>query len=152
MPKEMVITKEGLEKIKEELKQLKEKDRKEVIERIKSAKELGDLSENAEYDEAKNAQAFVEGRIQELEDMVKHAKVVEGAGGRKISMGSAITVECDGEKDEYKIVGPTESDPFSGKISYDSPIGRAMMDREIGEVVAVETPGGAMKCKILAVR
>lgn len=153
MTKELLLTPEGLEKLKKELSDLKEKDRKEVINRIKTAKEFGDLSENAEYEEAKNAQAFIEGRIQELEEMVRRAKVVvHQAGEAQIGLGSKVSVQIDGDKEDYELVGATESDPIAGKISVDSPIGRSLFGHKQGETVDIAVPAGTMKAKILEVK
>lgn len=151
--KDVLLTIDGLEKLKEELKKLKEKDRKEVINRIKVAKEFGDLSENSEYDDAKNEQAFIEGRIQELETMVKHSRIVEGAKGNDaVGLGSTVEVEIEGEKEVYYIVGPTESDPISGKISSESPVGQAFIGSKKGEKVSVQTPDGSVQYKIISIK
>lgn len=151
--KDVLLTAEGLEKLKAELKQLKEKDRKEVINRIKTAKEFGDLSENSEYDDAKNEQAFIEGRIQELENMIKHAKIVANAKGKDaVGLGSTVKVEVEGDVETYYIVGPTESDPISGKISSESPVGLALMGAKKGDKVMVETPDGGVEYKIISVK
>lgn len=147
--KEVVLTPEGLEKIKQELTELKKR-RKEIIARIQTAKEFGDLSENAEYDDARNEQSFVEGRIQELDDTVKRAKVVsKKQGGGTAGLGSVVTVECEGDKEEYELVGANESDPVKGKISIESPTGKALMGASKGETVVVTTPGGKLEYKIL---
>ncbi len=151
--KELLLTPEGLEKLKGELEKLKKEDRQEVINRIRTAKEFGDLSENAEYEEAKNAQAFIEGRIQELEEMVRRAKVVvHQAGNKQVGMGSTVTVKLDGDDEHYEIVGATESDPATGKISVDSPIGRALLGHKPGDLVEITVPAGTMKAKILDVK
>lgn len=146
--REIVLTEEGLQKIKAELIGLKER-RKMVIARIQTAKEFGDLSENAEYDDARNEQSFVEGRLQELDDMVKRAKVVSkkhGAGA--IGLGSSVTVTCEGDEEVYELVGANESDPLTGKISIDSPTGKALMGASKGETVVVATPGGKLEYKV----
>ncbi len=151
--KEVILTQEGLEKLKAELKNLKEKDRKEVIGRIKTAKEFGDLSENSEYDDAKNEQAFIEGRIQELELMIKQAKIVASSKGSDIiGLGSTIEVEVEGDKETYFIVGPTESDPVSGKISSESPVGKALIGSKKGAKVTIQTPDGSVEYKVLAIK
>jgi transcription elongation factor GreA len=153
MPKDILLTEEGLEKIKTELKKLKDVDRKEVIARIKTAKEFGDLSENSEYDEAKNEQAFIEGRIQELETMLKHAKIVDGKSSKgAITLGSTVEVEIEGDKETFYVVGPTESDPLQGKISSESPVGQALMGKVKGNSVQVQTPDGTTEYKILEVK
>ncbi|WP_202080159.1 transcription elongation factor GreA [Caldalkalibacillus salinus] len=153
--KETFVTEEGLEKLQEELEYLKTEKRKEVVERIKIARDFGDLSENSEYDAAKDEQAFVEGRITQLENMIRNAKIIEADDSPQgvVSMGKTIVIQelPDGDKEEYTIVGSTESDPLSGKISNDSPMGQSLLGREIGEEVLVQTPGGEMKVKILEV-
>lgn len=150
--KEIVLTQEGLQKIKTELAELKER-RKLIIARIQTAKEFGDLSENAEYDDARNEQSFVEGRLQELNDMVKHAKIVskQHAHNGVVVLGSKVTVEVEGEQESYELVGVNESDPATGKISIESPIGKAMMGAKKGETVVVQTPGGKLEYTIIAV-
>src|SRR6185436_17842821 len=117
--KEIVITERGLEKLKSEFKDFREVQRPEVIGRIKAAKELGDLSENAEYATAKEDQSFIEGRIQELEQIIKKARVVktEPNGNKTVQTGSQVSVEVAGEKLDFELVGQTESDPANGKIS-----------------------------------
>lgn len=150
--KDVILTEEGLEKLKAELKRLKEKDRKEVINRIKTAKEFGDLSENSEYDDAKNEQAFIEGRIQELEIMIKNARIVENSKSTEcVGMGSKVDVEVEGDRETYLIVGPTESDPISGKISSESPVGQALIGSKKGDKVCVQTPDGSVEYKILSI-
>ncbi|QQG50377.1 MAG: transcription elongation factor GreA [Candidatus Berkelbacteria bacterium] len=153
MKREILITQEGLDKLQSELKELVDVRRPDVIGRIKSAKELGDLSENAEYSSAKDEQSFIEGRIQELEDVIKHAKVVaDGKGdGKTIQIGSSVTVEVEGENDKFEIVGPAESDPASGRISTDSPVGQALMGRKEKETVKVNTPDGDVAYKIVSI-
>lgn len=153
MKKDILITEEGLEKLKVELKELLEVRRPEVISRIKGAKELGDLSENAEYSAAKDEQSFIEGRIQELEEVIKHAKIAENATARNglINIGSSVKVLVDGDEDSFEVVGPTESDPTKGKISIDSPVGKALLGRKAKDTVAVETPDGKIQYKVVSV-
>lgn len=149
--KNVVLTVEGLEKIKKELADLKIR-RKAIIDRIQTAKEFGDLSENAEYDDARNEQSFVEGRIQELDEMIKQAKVVaRQAGGATVALGSKVKVEVEGEKETYELVGVNESDPLSGKVSIESPIGKALMGAKKGETVEVSAPGGKLEYKVLEI-
>lgn len=154
-----LITKEGLEKLKEELNYLKEVKRKEVAERLKEAISYGDLSENAEYEEAKNEQAFVEGRILEIEEKIKYAKIIDEKatkGGVVVQLGSKVVIQNLSSKtkaeEEFTIVGSTEADPINHKISNVSPVGKSLMDRRAGEVVKVGTPAGLMDYKILKVR
>ena len=153
MPKkDILITKEGLEKLRVELKELLHVRRPEVINRIKGAKELGDLSENAEYSAAKEEQSFVEGRIQEVEEIIKHAKIVSTTNNHNgsIGIGCTIKVLVDGEEDQFELVGPTESDPAKGKISVDSPVGKALLGHKATDSVAVETPDGKIQYKIIS--
>ena len=153
MPKkDILITEEGLENLKQELKELLNVRRPEVINRIKGAKELGDLSENAEYSAAKEEQSFVEGRIQELEEVTKRAKIAASTNGNgSIGIGSVAVVLVDGEEDKFELVGPTESDPAKSKISIDSPVGKALLGHKAKETVSVETPDGKIQYKIVSV-
>lgn len=143
---------EGLEKLKAELKELKTVRRRELAERIDAAKALGDLSENAEYHEAKDDLAFVEGRIMEIEDMLKNVSIMTGTeAGGKIGIGSAVEVEVGGKKKTYTIVGSSEADPVSGYVSNESPLGSAFLGHSVGDIVEVETPAGGTTYKILKV-
>ncbi len=151
--KTLTLTPEGLEHLKSELKELKETKRPEIIERIKRAKEFGDLSENAEYQTAKEDQSFIEGRIQELETMVKTAKVAESKHDVSvIGIGSNIVVSIDGDKINYHIVGPTEGDIEKNKVSSESPVGRSLLGHKKGEKVMVLAPGGEIEYQILEVK
>lgn len=144
-----VFTAQGLNKLKEELEYLQTTKRKEVADRIKVAKEYGDLSENAEYQEAKEEQAFVEGRVIELEHMVKTAVVAEEGGSNdSVRVGSQVTVDKDGQEFNFTIVGSTEADPINGKISLESPLGQAMLNHKIGEEFEVDLPSGKVVYKI----
>lgn len=148
--KDLYLTPEGLEKLKTELERLKTVERKDVIERLKQAKEYGDLSENAEYEEAKKAQALVEARIQELEEMIRRAKVVHRtAGAAQVDVGSRVKVTVAGKQQVYEIVGTTEADPLNGRISADSPVGKALVGRGKGESVDIHVPAGSYSAKIL---
>lgn len=151
MKKDVLMTQEGLEKLNNELSELKTVRRPEIVSRIKTAKELGDLSENAEYSSAKDEQSFIEGRIEEIEEILKHAKVVKNNNSDTVGIGSPVKVEIDGEVDDFEIVGPTESDPEKGKISVDSPVGLALLGHKKGDKVAVQTPDGAVNYKIVSV-
>jgi len=152
MQKKITLTKSGREKLALELEELKKEKRPHVIDRIKRAKDFGDLSENAEYEDARNEQSFIEGRIQEVEYMLKYAEVAEnGKKADKVSMGSRVTVMIDGEKVSYEIVGSTEANPSDGKISSESPIGAVIIDKKAGETVTAQTPGGALKIKIVSI-
>ncbi|MBI5933666.1 MAG: transcription elongation factor GreA [Chloroflexi bacterium] len=147
------LTAEGLAKIKVELEELRGPRRQELAERLRSAIQMGDLSENADYHKAKEDQAFLEGRIQELEFMVRNAVIIEKSANHDIvSIGSHVTIqEGDYPAETYHMVGPQEADPRNGRISHESPIGRALMDHRVGEVVDVDTPEGKIKFKILKI-
>jgi len=147
-----VITQEGLEKLKKELDYLKNTRRHEIAERIERAKELGDLSENAEYSESKEEQAFNEGRIMEIEGLLKKLTVVaKGGSDGKIDLGSTVTVQVNGKEKEYTIVSFNEADPENNMISNESPLGQALMGKKAGDEVNVATPNGENKYKILKV-
>lgn len=149
---EQIITQEGYNKLKEEHDYLSIVRRKEIAERIERAKELGDLSENAEYSEAKDAQALNEGRILELMNILKNVTIVnKTTDSDSVVMGSKVTVEIDGKKKEYTIVSFNEADPLSGLISNESPLGVAFIGRKKGDKVTVETPRGLMNYKIVKV-
>ncbi|HLQ96379.1 MAG TPA: transcription elongation factor GreA [Pseudogracilibacillus sp.] len=150
--KSYYMTEEGQEKVEEELHELKTVKRKEVVERIKIARDFGDLSENSEYDAAKEEQAFVETRIANLEKMIRNAVIIENdqEDANIVSLGNTVTfVELpDGDEETYTIVGSAESDPFEGKISNDSPMAQGLLGNEVGMEVVVPTPAGEMKVKI----
>ncbi|NLD50592.1 MAG: transcription elongation factor GreA [Clostridiaceae bacterium] len=154
--KEVVLTYEGLQKLEQELEFLKAVKRREIAERIKQALSFGDISENSEYDEAKNEQAHVEGRIIQLENMLKHAKVIDEDDVKTdvVSVGSKVKVldvEFD-EEVEYYIVGSTEADPSKYKISNESPVGMALLGKKKGSTVEVSVPDGVIKFKILGIK
>src|SRR3954447_9279869 len=150
------MTQAGKSKLEQELEQLKTVKRKEVVERIKIARSFGDLSENSEYDSAKEEQAFVEGRITTLENMVRNAKIIEESENTSdaVALGRSVTfIELpDGDEETYAIVGSAEADPFEGKISNDSPIAKSLLGRKIGDEVTAQTPGGEMKVKITSIK
>ncbi|GIN20088.1 MAG TPA: transcription elongation factor GreA [Bacillus bacterium] len=153
--KEFHMTEAGKEKLEQELDYLKTVRRKEVVERIKVARSFGDLSENSEYDSAKEEQAFVEGRITTLENMIRNAKIIEedDLNSDKVSLGKTVTFKelPDGDEETYTIVGSAEADPFEGKISNDSPIAKSLMGQKVNEEVTVQTPGGEMRVKIVSI-
>ena len=149
--KDILVTQEGLEKLQNELDELVKVRRPEVVNRIKTAKELGDLSENAEYTSAKEDQSFIEGRIQEIEQTLKHAKVVAESHTGAISIGCKVTVLVEGDKETFELVGQTESDPEHGKISVDSPVGQALLGHKAKDKIKVETPDGAITYEVLSV-
>lgn len=155
MAKQVLVTREGLKNLESELENLKTVKRKEISEKIKVALSFGDLSENSEYDEAKNEQAITEARILELENMLKNVKIIDEQelSTEIVYVGSKIKVH-DLEFDEildYKIVGPSEADPIAGKISDESPVGSGLLGKKVGEEVEIETPGGLAKYKILEI-
>jgi len=154
-----LVTKEGLKKLKDELEHLKVTRRSEVAQRLKEAISYGDLSENSEYEEAKNEQAFVEGRIIELEQKIKNAKIItdkktDGPASKIIDIGSTVTFQnlTDGdEPEQYTIVGSTEAGPLEKKISNESPVGKGLLGKKKGDTVEIQTPGGSFKYEILKV-
>lgn len=155
MEKQIILTAEGLQNLKDELDNLKTFKRKEIAEKIKVALSFGDLSENSEYDEAKNEQAIMEARILEIEAMLKQVKVInEGELSTKIiHVGSKIKLEDKTFKEtvEYRIVGSSEADPREGRISDESPVGASLLGHKSGQTVKVETPGGIVTYKILEI-
>lgn len=153
MPEPIYLTAEGAAKLKAELADLKGPQREALAKRLREAIQMGDLSENADYHKAKEDQAFLEGRIQELEYILSAAEIIEDAASRDVvSVGVTVTVqEDDFEPEKYHIVGAKEADPRAGKISNESPIGRALMDHRVGDMVEAQTPGGVIRLKILAI-
>lgn len=145
------VTKKGLEKLQKELED-RLAERKKIAGRIAEAKELGDLSENAEYHSAKEEFAFNEGRIGELEEMIKHAEIIHHRINHNIvSIGSTVKVKNGGKAHKYTIVGSAEADPLEGRISNESPIGRAFLGKGVGDEVEIKVPRGILKAKILAI-
>lgn len=153
MSEQKYLTKEGLAKIEKELEHLKKNRRPEIKNRIEEAIKLGDLSENAEYHEAKDDQGLNEARIRELENIIKNAEIVEAdkSGNGIIGIGSTIKVEYEGDEQEFTIVSPAEAEPSQGIISNESPIGKAFIGHKKGDTVEVEVPSGFMKYKIISV-
>ena len=153
MQKEVRLTKEGLENLQKELDFLKTTKRDEIAEKIEIARSYGDLSENAEYDEAKNDQAVVEARIAEIDNMLKNAVVIEDVDTGKVRTGATVVVKNLKMNKEftYKIVGSNEADPLHGLLSDESPVGSALMDKAPGEVVSVETPAGVIEYEIVEI-
>lgn len=153
--KSYYMTKEGKEKLMKELEHLKTVRRPEVVERIKIARDFGDLSENSEYDAAKDEQAFVESRISQVEMMIRNSEIIESdqTNPNVVTMGKTVTFKelPDGDEEEYTIVGSAEADPFEGKISNDSPIAKSLIGHEVGQEVNVPTPSGDMQVKIITV-
>lgn len=152
MEKEVLMTTEGLKKLEEELEHLRTVRRREVAERIKQAREFGDISENSEYEDAKNEQAFIEGRILTLEKMLRNARVVTEAeqDTTVVNLGSVVRVEDldEGDSIEYTIVSSMEADPGLFKISNESPVGKALLGQKVNSTVEVLTPGGTLRLKL----
>ena len=158
MEKNVFLTQEGLEKLQQELENLKTVRRKEVAERLKQAIGFGDLSENSEYDDAKNDQASIEGEIQRLEEMLINVQVIEDGikvDDGTITIGAKVTIRFVGddedEEEEYKIVGTVEADPMNNRISNESPVGKAIIGHRVGDIVDVESPSGIVQYEILKV-
>ncbi|SEM99090.1 transcription elongation factor GreA [Candidatus Frackibacter sp. WG12] len=156
MAEKVILTKEGLKNLKEELEYLRGTKRREVAKRIKQALEFGDISENSEYDDAKNEQAFVEGRIKEIERMLRNAEVIneDEVKTTEFNVGTTVRIQDmeTGEEFSYKIVGTTEADPLNNKISNASPVGNALLNHKIGEEVEIDAPVGKITYKILAIK
>lgn len=149
------MTLEGKKKLEDELENLRMKRRPEVIKRIKIARSYGDLSENSEYESAKDEQAFVEGRISQIENMLQYAQIIDNdnVDADEVSMGRSVTFQelPDEEPETYSIVGESESDPLSGKISNESPMAKGLLGHKVGEKVDIEIPSGTLHVKILKV-
>ena len=153
--KKIYLTQEGLAELKKELDELINVKRPENIQAIKEARALGDLSENADYDAAKNDQAEIEGRIKRIEKMLENVEIIEKTISDVVTLGSTVCIKyCDDddEIDEYQIVGSQEADPFMSKISNESPIARAIMNKHVGDVVEVESPNGVYKIEITEIK
>ena len=152
MSKKYLLTPEGLKKLNKELKDLVEIKRKEVIERIREAAAHGDLSENADYAQAREEQSFIEGRIAEIEDIVKNAEIIaQGGHGNTVTVGSTVTVKTNGSEKKYAIVGSNEANPKEGKISNESVVGKALLGRKAEEKFKVPTPAGEMEYEIVSI-
>lgn len=152
--KEIKLTPAGFLEIENELSKLREEDRPRIIQAIKEARAQGDLSENADYDAARDEQAKVEARIKELEYMVEHATIIEDAPKGVVGLGSTVTIQYlddEDDEDEYKIVGSLEADPFENKVSDESPIGSALCGKKVGDVVEIESPNGTYEVKIVKI-
>ncbi len=146
------LTPQGLTQLQQELEELKLVKRPQTIKRIEEAKAMGDLSENAEYDDAKEAQAMVEARIYEIDEILKSYQLIDdAAGAKKVRVGSTVRLDVQGKERTYTIVGSNEADPVAGRISNESPIGRALLGVAPGESVKVQTPGGETVYKIVSI-
>ena len=148
------LTQEGLDDLKKELDDLINVRRPENIQAIKEARALGDLSENAEYDAARNEQAQIEGRIKQLEKMLENVSIIAEVATDKVSIGNTVSIKYvdDDEEDEYKIVGSQEADPFESKISNESPIAKALFNHKVGDIVTVESPNGSYEIEIINIK
>ncbi|HWQ11237.1 MAG TPA: transcription elongation factor GreA [Roseiflexaceae bacterium] len=151
------LTREGRARLEAELEELTTRGRKDIAERINAAKELGDISESGEYEDAKNQQAHLEGRIREIKNILSRAQIIDeenGNGSNEVRVGSTVTVRIDGESDEetWTIVGSTEAKPRDGKISNESPIGAALLGKRPRQKVQVQTPDGVMKMTIVKIQ
>lgn len=152
MAKTHLLTAEGLKKLKKELEVLVNERRKEVIERIQEAVAHGDLSENADYAQAKEEQAFIEGRIQELEEMIKNAEIIQTNGNRNIvAIGSTVKLQANGQEKTYTIVGSNEANPAQGRISNESLVGQRLIGAKPGDQVEVETPAGKIAYEVVEI-
>ena len=154
--KKIYLTEEGLAELRKEYEELSKVRRPEVLERLSDARNQGDLSENAEYTAAKDELSFLDGRIDELEELLKQATIIKEEdkkvdGKDVVSLGSTVTVHIDGEKEEFTVVGEWEADPTEKKISNESPLGKALMGKTVGDMLEVEAPAGTLKYKVVSV-
>lgn len=152
--KQTILTAEGLKKIEDKLEHLKSVRRREVAERIKQAIEFGDISENSEYEDAKNEQAFIEGEILTLEKMLRNAKLIEKGESDVVTIGSTVILRDleFGDELEYTIVGSAEADPTEAKISNESPVGAAILNQKVGSIVEVNVPAGVLKYEVIGIK
>lgn len=153
--KKVYLTQEGFDELNAELDDLINVKRPENVKSIKEARSLGDLSENADYDAARNEQAEIENRIKQLEVMLENAEIIEQTNNDTVSVGNSVSikyVDDPDDEDEYKIVGSMEADPFSGKISNESPIAKALLNKRVGDIVTVESPNGTYEIEITEIK
>lgn len=150
--KQVELTQEGFNKLQAEHQELLSTKRPAAIERLQKARAMGDLSENSEYSAAKDEIGIVEGRIQEIEEILKNVVIIAETKGNIVSLGSKVFVEADGEKQEFHIVGEFEADPLNGKLSQTSPIGKALLGKNAGDTVEIEIPAGKTTYKILEIQ
>lgn len=150
--KAIYLTQKGLDELKKELEDLKKVKRPEVVERLAAAREMGDLSENAEYTAAREELAFIDGRIDELELLLKQVVVIEDKHSTQVvGLGSQVTLTVDGNKEVYSLVGEWEADPMEKKISHESPLGKGLMGKKVGEEVVVDAPAGKITYKVISI-
>ena len=145
------LTPEGFEKMKKELEYLEKVKRKEVSEKLKHTASQGDLSENAGYDAAKEEQGFIEGRIKELKEIIAQAEVIEKKESGKVQIGSFVVLNTEEGKNKFQIVSPEEADILKGKLSFESPLGEALLNKKMGDIVKIDTPGGLKEYKIIEI-
>ncbi|MBI3366168.1 transcription elongation factor GreA [Candidatus Roizmanbacteria bacterium] len=151
--KKIQLTREGFENLQKELKELLENKKPAAVDRLSKARAMGDLSENSEYTAAKDDLSFVEGRIQEVEEIIKTAEVVANhAGNNIVDVGVTVTVEADGKRDEFHIVGEFEADPMNKKLSHTSPIGKALLGKKVGDLIEAQIPAGKIVYRILEIK
>ncbi|CAN5116119.1 transcription elongation factor GreA [soil metagenome] len=148
--KKIYLTAEGLEELKKEHEELNKVRRPQIVSRVSAARDMGDLSENAEYTAARDELAFVDGRIDELEQLLKEVQIIKESGEHKtVDLGSTVTLKIDGKEEKYTVVGEWEADPILRKISHESPLGKALLGKKTGEVVEVDAPAGKIKYTIV---
>jgi len=145
------ITKQGLEKLKKELDYLKTVETRKIAGLIKDTASFGDLKENFAYHEAKEKQAFLQGKILEIEERIRNVEVIENRQNNKVNLGSKVLASLNGEKEEFEIVGPAEADSLKGKISYESPLGKAIINKSVNDEIEVEIGDNVLKCKIFKI-
>ena len=152
-PKKIYLTKEGLAELQAELSELRDKKRPITLERLSEARDQGDLSENAEYTAARDELSFIDGRIDELEELIKQAQLIEEQSGSQkvVDLGSTVTVHIGQKKEEFTVVGEWEADPTEKKISHESPLGKALMGKRVGEALEVDAPAGKIKYTIVSI-
>lgn len=149
--KKIYLTKEGLEELEKELRELTDVKRPEVLERLTAARNMGDLSENAEYTVARDELSFIDGRIEELEEIIKQAVLISANHSSTIKLGSTVKVHTDSGKEEFTLVGEWEADPKEKKISHESPLGKALIGKKVGETIEVEAPAGKIVYRVEAI-
>lgn len=150
--KKIYVTKEGLEELKKELEQLGKVKRPEVLERVSAARAMGDLSENSEYTAAREELSLIDGRIEELTEILKNVEIIkEGGSGKTIQLGSKVIVSVGNKKEEFALVGEWEADPHNKKISHESPLGKALLGKNVGEKIEVEAPAGKIAYTVVSI-
>lgn len=150
--KKIYVTKEGLEELKKELEQLGKVKRPEVLERVSAARAMGDLSENSEYTAAREELSLIDGRIEELTEILKNVEIIkEGGSGKSVQLGSKVIVSVGNKKEEFALVGEWEADPHNKKISHESPLGKALLGKNVGEKIEVEAPAGKIAYTVVSI-